>query len=348
MILQQINSNKIRQLTFYALLVFLTVFLFLKMNAFLSSFLGAITFYMLSRKIMRNLVEKRKWKKNLAALLILTVSFLVILLPIWLLVNLLITRVGFVISNSNEIIAAVNTVAKKLGARFHIDLMGIINPGSMTSTVANTIRNVLTATFNSLSSVVIMYFILYFMLTGSRQMELWLRDFLPLKQDNIQLLGKEMKSLVISNAVGIPMVAVLQGIVGLIAYVILGVNDVWFWFIFTCIGSILPFVGAALAYVPLSIVLFANHHNWQGVALLIYGIIIIGTVDNIFRFMLVKKMGDVHPLITVLGVVVGLNIFGFIGIVFGPILISIFIVLVKIYLNEFVEQKKSVANGSQP
>ena len=344
MILPQVNNNKIRQLTFYALLLFLSVFLFLKMNAFLSSFLGAMTFYMLSRKIMHNLVEKRKWKKNLAALLILIVSFLVILFPIWLLVNLLITRVGYVISNSNEIIAAVNTLAKNLGTRFHIDLMGIINPGSITATVANTVRNVLTATFNSLSSVVIMYFILYFMLTGSKEMEQWLRDFIPLKQENIQLLGKEMKSLVISNAIGIPMVAILQGVVGLIAYIILGVNDVWFWFIFSCIGSILPFVGAALAYVPLSIVLFANHHNWQGVVLLIYGITIIGTVDNVFRFMLVKKMGDVHPLITVLGVVVGLNVFGFIGIIFGPILISMFLVLVKIYLDEFVAHSKSAAN----
>ena len=59
--------------------------------------------------------------------------------------------------------------------------------------------------------------------------------------------------------------------------------------------------------------------------MLIYGFGVIGTVDNIFRFILQKKLGDVHPLITVFGVIIGLNIFGFIGLIFGPILISMFI-----------------------
>ena len=57
-----------------------------------------------------------------------------------------------------------------------------------------------------------------------------------------------------------------------------------------------------------------------------------------------KKMGDVHPLITVLGVIVGLNLFGFVGLIFGPLLVSYFIVLVKIYVNEFVFIKPSDQN----
>ncbi len=74
--------------------------------------------------------------------------------------------------------------------------------------------------------------------------------------------------------------------------------------------------------------------------MLIYGFGVIGTVDNNFRFTLQKKMGNVHPLITVFGVVIGISLFGFIGLIFGPILISMFILLVKIYMNEFIERKK--------
>ncbi|MBO9573083.1 MAG: AI-2E family transporter, partial [Chitinophagaceae bacterium] len=73
----------------------------------------------------------------------------------------------------------------------------------------------------------------------------------------------------------------------------------------------------------------------RGLVVLIFGLAIIGSVDNIFRFWLVKKLGDVHPLITVFGVIIGVNIFGFIGIIFGPILISLFIILIRIYANEF-------------
>ena len=215
-------------------------------------------------------------------------------------------------------------------------------------TVAGTLKNILTATFNSLTSVMLMYFILYFMLVSRNELERWAYNFVPLKEENVKTVGREMKSLVISNAIGIPLVAVLQGIVGLIAYLFLGVSDVWFWFAFTCISSMLPFVGSALAYVPLSIILFTQHHNWKAVILLIYGLVIIGTVDNVFRFILQKKMGDVHPLITVFGVVIGLNIFGFIGLIFGPILISMFILLVKIYMNEFMEPRKPAVAQLEP
>jgi predicted PurR-regulated permease PerM len=99
-------------------------------------------------------------------------------------------------------------------------------------------------------------------------------------------------------------------------------------------------VGAALAYVPLAIIFFANGANWQGIAMLIFGFAIIGTVDNVLRFTLLRKLGDVHPLTTVFGVIIGLNLFGFIGLIFGPLLISLFILLLKIYSSEFVVKQR--------
>ena len=339
-----VNNQRLRQLTFFALLLFLFVFLFLQMSSFLPAFLGAITFYILLSKTMDYLVLKRRWKKSLAAGLLLVLSFLVVLVPIGLMVNILSSRIGEAISHSNSIVNSCTQFIKGIEERFNISIMSGTNTSSVSATVAQTLKKVLTATFNSLTSVAIMYFILYFMLVGKKELEAWLYHFIPLKETNTVMIGKEMKSLVISNAIGIPLVAILQGIVGLIAYLILGVNDVWFWFIFTCIASMLPFVGAALAYVPLSIILIVNGDNWKGIALLIYGFGIIGTVDNVFRFTLQKRMGNVHPLITVFGVIIGINLFGFIGLIFGPILISMFILLVKIYMNEFVEGRKTVGN----
>ena len=96
-----------------------------------------------------------------------------------------------------------------------------------------------------------------------------------------------------------------------------------------------PVVGATLAYVPVAILFFASGMNLRGVIMLAYGFGIISTIDSVFRFWLQKKIGDVHPLITGFGVIIGLNLFGFIGLIFGPILISIFLLLIKIYINEF-------------
>jgi predicted PurR-regulated permease PerM len=71
------------------------------------------------------------------------------------------------------------------------------------------------------------------------------------------------------------------------------------------------------------------------VAVLVYGFAVIGLVDNVFRFWFNKKFGDIHPLITVFGVIIGVSVFGFIGIIFGPILISLFLLLVRIYSSEY-------------
>jgi predicted PurR-regulated permease PerM len=128
----------------------------------------------------------------------------------------------------------------------------------------------------------------------------------------------------------------------LIGYLIIGVKEPWFWFVVTCITAMLPVVGAALAYIPLTIIFFANGDTGKGIFMLIYGFGVIGTVDNVFRFTLAKKIGDVHPLVTVFGVIIGLSVFGFIGLIFGPLLISLFLLLLKIYSNEFITKQREL------
>ena len=167
------------------------------------------------------------------------------------------------------------------------------------------------------------------MLVNGRYMENALYEYIPLRDENMSKISKEVNMMVVSNSLGIPLVAFAQGLVGLIGYLILGVDQPFFWFGVTCIAGMIPVIGAALAYIPLIIIFFAAGKNWQGVAMFFYGFGVIGTVDNVLRFSLLKKMANVHPLTTVFGVIIGLNLFGFIGLIFGPLLISLFTVLLK-------------------
>ncbi|HAK11885.1 MAG TPA: AI-2E family transporter, partial [Chitinophagaceae bacterium] len=237
--------------------------------------------------------------------------------------------------------AYIDTLEKKYG----IELMSDENIRTFSTFIADKLPNILGATFNSLTTIFMMYFILYFMLTSTRDLEYWLYRNIPLKDENLQLIGSELRKLVVSNALGIPLTAILQGIVAFFGYWFLGTDDLGFWFVFTCIAAMIPFVGAALAYVPVAILFFAEGNNTNGIIMLIYGFGVVGSVDNIFRFALQKKMGDVHPLITVFGVIAGLNLFGFIGLIFGPILIAMFILLIRIYINEFSEPKPDTSEN---
>lgn len=337
-----IHQNKVRQIFFLAALVFWGVLLAMELYSFLPALLGAVTLYIILRKWMLILVEQRKWKTGLAAGVLMFLSFLVILIPIGLLVHMLSSKVTYAIEHSNELVEALKIVVDDIEQKLGMEIMNSENLNKLGSFIAQAAPKILNATFSTLVTIFFMYFILYFMLVNNRKMELSLYEYIPLKDDNVGKLGREMQNIVISNALGIPMIAFLQGVVAIIGYYILGVKEPWFWFVVTCITAMLPFIGAALAYVPLAIIFFANDQIVQGIIMLIFGFGVIGTVDNIFRFTLARKIGNVHPLITVFGVLIGLKLFGFVGLIFGPVLISVFILLLKIYANEFTVKKQEL------
>lgn len=339
---QVIHQNRIRQIFFLLIIVLLGLLLFLELYTFLPALLGAITLYIVMRKWMFYLTMKKRWRKGWAAALLMFLSLIVILLPIAVLVNMVSSKITFAIQHSNELITALKKVVADLELRLNIEIASDENINKLGAFITNGIPRLLSATFNTLGTIFFMYFILYFMLVNGRKMESDIYEHIPLRDENVDMLGKEVKNMVLSNAVGIPLIAVMQGIVALIGYLVIGVKEPWFWFIVTCITAMLPVVGAALAYVPLAIIFFANGDTGKGIFMLIYGFGVIGVVDNVFRFTLAKKIGNVHPLVTVFGVIIGLSVFGFIGLIFGPLLISLFLLLLKIYSNEFITKQRQV------
>jgi predicted PurR-regulated permease PerM len=342
-----IDQNRIRQLFFIAIILLLGILLFFELQSFIPALLGAITLYVLMRRFMFRLTEKKKWRKGWTALMLMLISIIVILLPVGMLANMLSSKVSYAVQHSNEMVEALKKVVATIEKRFDITIAGADNINKLSGTIAQTLPRILGATFNTVTTIFFMYFILYFMLVNGRAMENNLYEYIPLKDENVAKLRKEVNMMVVSNALGIPLVAFAQGVVGLIGYLIIGVPEPFFWFGVTCIAGMLPVIGAALAYIPLIIIFFANDQTWQGVFMIFYGFGVIGTVDNVLRFTLMKKIGNVHPLTTVFGVIIGLDLFGFIGLIFGPLLISMFMLLLKIYSNEFISKQREISKNME-
>jgi len=337
-----IPNNIVRQILMLLFIILLGWILFDELKFFLPAILGAYTLYMIMRKYMFILHGKKKWKKGWAATMLMLISFLVILLPIFVMVNMLAGKIGFAISHSEEVVTSIQTYVQKYEQQYGMNIATEENTQKITGWIAATLPKLLGATLNTLLSVVMMYFILYFMLTEGRKMEASSQQWMPLKDENTLMLKKDLNGMVLSNAIGIPLIAIAQGIVGVIGYIIIGVPQPWFWFVITIIGAMLPVIGAAVAYIPIAILLFATGDTTRGIIMIFFGFLIIGTTDNLFRFWLQKKLGDVHPLITAFGVIIGINLFGFIGLIFGPILISLFLLLIKVYVNEFSLHKRGI------
>src|SRR5215218_239324 len=337
-----IDTNLLRQIFFIAVIIFLGLVLFRELWFFLSAFLGAVTFYVVMRERMFYLTEKKGWRKSSAAWILMLLSFFVILVPIGVLGNILYSKISYVVMHSNELLNSLKATVAHIKEKIGYELVTPNAINQLGPYIGQLLPKVLGVTLNTLTLIVSMYFMLYFMLVNGRRMEQALYEYIPLKDGNVELIGKEVRTMVISNTIGIPLIALIQGIVGLIGYLIIGIEEPWLWFVATSIAAMMPVVGAALIYVPLTIMLFAQGHNGKGIAMLIWGFGFIGLVDNLFRFILNKKLGNIHPLITIFGVIVGIQLFGFIGLIFGPLLISMFILSLRIYSSEFIVKKRVI------
>jgi predicted PurR-regulated permease PerM len=124
--------------------------------------------------------------------------------------------------------------------------------------------------------------------------------------------------------------------VAALAYWFTGAGDPIVWGLLTGFFGLIPVIGTAGIWLPLAINLLIGDHVWQCVVLIIWGVCVVSTIDNVFRMVFLKKYANVHPLVALFGVILGVNLFGFWGIIFGPLVISGFLLLIKIFHKEFL------------
>jgi len=289
----------------------------------------------------------RKWNKQLVTFLLILATILVLILPAQALVRTITNKLLPYLQNSQDIYAKLDLFIQDLEQRFNLELMSEENISGARDWLVKEGSVVVSATLNSIAILLIMYFLLYYMLMYGREMERRLTDLLPMEEKVSQSLKRHMNSMVYSNAIGVPLVAFFQSLVAMIGYLIAGVDEPILWTTMTFLTSFVPMVGSMIIYVPLSILLIYGGDTGYGIFLLLFCFLVVGSVDNVFRFWLQKKIGDTHPLITIFGVIIGLKLFGFLGLIFGPILLSSLILLIKMYSEQYrVQRGESEAEES--
>ncbi len=340
----QISNNKIRQVI---LLVLILVFLYLitsNLSDFLPAFLGAITLYTIFRGYYCKLTEKRGWKPWIASFYLILLSVVVILVPLYYVVSTLVSKLVDSRDYVEIVINYMETLHQYIVQKTDYNLVDSIDVKKIGGWIAVYSSSVLNTTIDLVTMIVTAYFILYFMLTNARKMENAIELAIPLKKSNISKLGDKFRKLIIANVIGIPIVAIGQGLTVLIGYLLFGVSSPFFLFVLTVIASVIPIVGGSVVYIPVSIMLLANNNLTGAIGVLVFGFLSAG-VDNVMRFTLLKKIENIHPLISVFGIILGLKIFGFIGLIFGPILLSITILLIRVYHDEFTEISATKENS---
>ncbi|SDI29977.1 Predicted PurR-regulated permease PerM [Chryseobacterium taeanense] len=334
---EQISSVKIKQVSLLAIILVLAGLICFNLALFIPSVLGAITIYVVCRKYNFYLQEEKNWKPWASSLALMFASLVVLILPVYFIGDLLIEKLGNAQAYMDKFNVFLEKIHTFIYSKVGFDILSKENMDKLKNNVGQFSTKALSGTFNTLTVIMSMYFILYFMLERPRFFEKILSSSAPLKRSNVSLIGEKMRKLIMANAIGIPVVALGQGIVAMIGYFIFGAPSPILLFALTAATSMIPVVGGAIIYIPICIYMIAEGNTGPGLGLAAYCLVIVGLTDNVLRFTLLKKLEDIHPLNTVFGIIMGMNLFGFMGLVFGPILISLTLLLIQVYRNEFSE-----------
>jgi predicted PurR-regulated permease PerM len=336
-------NNQIKQILILSVLIALILLAIREIYIFLPGLLGALTLYILSRGSYFQMIYHYKWRKGWSAGLFLFGYMLLLSLIIYITaillgpkINQFLNAPSLMIAQANE---AITGLQRKTGFTFFTEssLSDILNRFSAS------IPKLLNDTSNLIINLVILLFMLYYMLVHGKEMENYLGRIIPLKKSNINELAAETKRIVKASALGIPIISIIQGLTAMLGYFIFGVDEFVLWGFITGVFAFFPVVGTMIIWIPLVIYVYASGDTWNATGLFFYSLIITGNVDYLSRITILKKMGHVHPVVTVLGVLVGLGLFGFIGLIFGPLLVNYIILLFRIYMNEFIENNSHVA-----
>ena len=324
------------------IILFMGVIIFRQITPFLGGLLGALTIYILVRGQMNHLVEKRKLKRSISALLITAETIFVFLIPLGLTVWMVANKLQDINLDPQTYIAPIQQVAEFIKEKTGYDVLGK-DTLSFIMSILPRIGQIIMESISSLAiNLFVMIFVLYFMLIGGKKMEAYVNDILPFNETNTQEVIHEINMIVLSNAIGIPLLAIIQGGVAMIGYLLFGAPNILMLGFLTCFATIIPMVGTALVWFPVAAYLAISGDWFNAIGLFGYGAIVVSQSDNLIRFILQKKMADTHPLITIFGVVIGLPIFGFMGVIFGPLLLSLFFLFVDMFKKEYLDLRNNL------
>ena len=168
----------------------------------------------------------------------------------------------------------------------------------------------------------VMTFTLFFLLRDDRQINALLHSLIPFDDGRTNELLRHGRDVISAVVYGNLLVAAVQGALGGLTFLALGLPAPALWGILMAIASLIPMLGAGIIWAPTALILLLTGSVFQGVVLLAVGMLLISTVDNVIRAIFVGTRAGVHPLVVLLGVFGGIVVFGTVGVFVGPVLMA--------------------------
>ena len=312
-------------------IIILGCFLVYALSGLFSSILGAIVLFTIFRPVYLFFVEKKHWNKTAVALLIMLTSLIVIIIPLLSLSILVVNKISGLNLRSFDLQGWISKIDDYAGYHFNQPHIAENTLQKLGTYATDLFPSILGSAASIFVTLLVLYFLLYFMFVQIHEFEAALLKYAPFREQHALKFAVALRTSTYSNVLGQGIIAVTQGILLANGFWIFGVPDPIFWGVIGAFISFLPVVGAPTLSIPAGIWLLAQGHTVKGILELAYGLLFIGNVDNFLRMIINKRIANTHPLISIIGVFIGLPLFGILGLVFGPLLLSYFLLLLEIY-----------------
>jgi predicted PurR-regulated permease PerM len=186
-------------------------------------------------------------------------------------------------------------------------------------------------------NITISLFILYYLLL--RPDEIWegVKPYIPFSPASADLLRDRFRDVTVSTVIGTGLIACIQGAIVGLGFWLTGLENALFWGVVTVVFAVLPVVGSGMIWGPGAVLLYLNGHYVAAVGLAVMGVLLVGNVDVLIRPAVFRRYASIHPLVTLVGAIGGVSYFGLIGILVGPLAVSYFFELIRIYRVEYLQ-----------
>ena len=311
---------------------------------YIPALIGSIILYVLFKKMNFFLTQRLKWRASVSAIAIIILSLFIIIIPLVTTTVMIAKKVILYAGNASSLANYLNNLLKNPIVVQLQEITGfdLQNPellqkiaGRVGEFATSLFTPLLSGTLNLFVGIGIMYFILYYLLVNEKNVIQGIHDYLPFDRSTVRQMFNELENNVKTNVLGQSLIAFIQGALVAVGFLIFGIPDALFWGVISFFMAFIPVLGTPLVWIPAGLIAISQGNTFGGVGLIIYGAVLVMNIDNVLRFFIARQLGDIHPLITILGVIFGVNFFGILGLVIGPLLISYFLVLIEAYKREY-------------
>ena len=322
----------------FALLILAIIALFLLYAAvpLLGGIFGAAIFYVLFKPMYFRLL-KRTNNMTASALIVVLVSIVFIIIPLFYLVYVAFQETGCLIADLPEIEAKIAPLVSGLGLTSD-DIVAFLEEHA--DSVAGIVESITIATFDMIVNVslnlVVLYLIFYFALTQNEGVLKGVRAILPFSRKNSERLMKEFSHVIRTTVLGNGAASIVLGVLLAIGLMVLGFENFFFWALVGSIMAFIPIIGIQLIWIPIGAYCLIMGDYAGGIGIIVWGAFLSYIMDGLVRQHVQRKIGEIHPLLSLIGLIIGITYFGIMGIIVGPLILAVFVMLARMFKEEYV------------